>query len=124
VLEFDMLNARVDPFRGKPRLPSMGMRRDKRWNMVEVAVVFIVSENENRLFPGLGILSEDVERFGDVPRSVPGRIGMVRELFRRHEPTDRRKIDRFDIAAKLMKEVAFGDRGAGSLIMLARLQMS
>src|ERR1700721_1761854 len=52
------------------RAPGIG--RDKRWGMVEVAVVLVVGEDEDRLLPNLGIFRQDVHHLGDIPGSEPG----------------------------------------------------
>jgi hypothetical protein len=54
--------------------------------VVVIAVVLVVSEDEDRLLPDLRIAGEDVQHLRDVPGSIPGRGGMVGEILRSHQP--------------------------------------
>ena len=85
------------------------MRRDERRHVIEVAVVLVVAEDENRLPPHVGILRENVERFGDVPRAIPRRARVVGEILRRDDPRNRRQFARAHILAELVEHIALRD---------------
>ena len=84
------IHAGVDPGRDLARPFLVRMRRGERRNVIEIAVVLIVSKDENRLLPDLGIVCKDIHHLGNVPRAIPCRGGMIGEVLRRAQPGDQR----------------------------------
>ena len=106
-----ILEGRVEPLRlTRPRFQALlGMgSAGKRRNVIEIAVVLIVSQDEYRLPPDFGVLGQDVEDFRQIPLAVPRRRRVIGEA----APAGRRATKRWEgcasvhILAKLMQDVA------------------
>src|SRR5690606_13538803 len=100
---------RIDACRYLARAGLVGVGCRERYGMVEIAVVLVVRQYENRLCPNLGVLREDIHHLAYIPRAKPGRIGVVRKQLRRYQPRYGGQLARGHILAELVQDVALGD---------------
>src|SRR5690606_25001181 len=64
-----------------------------KWGkMVKVAVILVIVEDEDGLFPNLRILGEDIQDLRHIPSSIPRRARMIGELLWSHHPRYSRKL--------------------------------
>src|SRR3546814_16397358 len=64
-------------FRAAPGSRIQRIRRCERRNVIEISIIFIVSEDEDGFFPAFWVLGEDVQDLGNIPGAVPGSAGMI-----------------------------------------------
>src|ERR1700719_4792796 len=85
------------------------MRCNKWWHMIKVSIILVISKNEDRLFPNLGIFCQYIHHFANVPGTVPGRRWMIREIFRSNQPGYSGELATLNVFTELMKHITFGN---------------
>ena len=95
------LDAGIDARRDSAAFGTRRIGRGEGRHVIEVAVVLVVGQDEDRLLPNFGLLREDAERLGEHPGSVPGRTGMIGTAFGRNQPGDRGELALRHIAPEL-----------------------
>src|SRR5262245_33811316 len=105
-IESDEFTFGIQTLRAQPGVRSARSWRSKWGHMVEVAVVFVVAQDEDGLLPYFGIMREDVQDFGDVPGAVPGCNWMVGKVFGSDDPRHGRQSAGPHILTKLVEHIA------------------
>ncbi|MCY1380128.1 hypothetical protein D9M69_679180 [compost metagenome] len=73
--------------------------------MVIVPVIFVITKNEYGFLPDLRVLGEDIQHFRNIPCSIPGSTGVIREILRGHQPGNGRKFSGFHVFPELIKYI-------------------
>lgn len=79
-------NTGINPFGNRAGTRLMRMRCNKRRDVIKITIIFIISQDENGLFPDFRILGKDIQRFGYIPCPVPCRAGVIRKIFGSRKP--------------------------------------
>ncbi len=100
-----------------------GGRRVGRYDVVEVAVVLVVGDEQRRLRPDLRVGGQRVQHLGDVPGSVVGgEVGVFGERLGGGDPGDLGEPARLDVGLELVEEaVALLGVGAGAGLVVERV---
>src|SRR6185437_7167619 len=109
LLQRDVFHCSVDTGGRSARLRFARMRYPERRYVIEVSIVLVVSQDEDRFLPHLRIVSENVHHFRDIPGPKPRCSRMIRVVFRSNQPGHRRQIAVMHIFAELIEDVALGD---------------
>ena len=109
LIERKIFQAGIDRGRRFARLRIAGFGSDKRRDMVEVSVIFVVGEDEDGLAPHLWILGENIQGLGDIPGAIPGRSRMIRESLGGNQPGDGGKGSIADVYSETVQRIGFRD---------------
>src|SRR5262245_25736225 len=106
LFQFDEFDSSVDASGHAPGFWAARVWRREWRDMIEVTVVLVIRQDEDSLFPDIGILRQYVHDFRDVPCSIPGGRRVVGKLLWTDDPGNSREVSAVDVFAILEKEVA------------------
>src|SRR5260370_28200792 len=83
LFQLHILERRVKPLRGAPRFRALRMGSLKRRDVIEIAVVLVVGQDENRVLPDFGGVGAAGRELPPRPLAVPSRPRVSPEAYPR-----------------------------------------